>query len=38
VGRASGRAVRASLVSIMVLDVAMTIVLWGLQPVFVFKG
>jgi phospholipid/cholesterol/gamma-HCH transport system permease protein len=38
VGRASGRAVRASLVSIMVLDVILTIVLWGLQPVFVFKG
>ncbi len=38
VGRASGQAVRASLVAIMVLDVAMTITLWGLQPVFVFKG
>lgn len=38
VGRASGRAVRASLVSIMVLDVVLTIVLWGLEPVFVFKG
>lgn len=38
VGRASGRAIRASLVAIMVLDVAMTIVMWGLQPVFVFKG
>lgn len=38
VGRASGRAVRASLVAIMVLDVALTIALWGLQPVFVFKG
>jgi phospholipid/cholesterol/gamma-HCH transport system permease protein len=38
VGRASGRAVRASLVTIMVLDVALTIVLWGIQPVFVFKG
>lgn len=38
VGRASGRAVRASLVAIMVLDVALTIVLWGIQPVFVFKG
>lgn len=38
VGRASGRAVRASLVAIMVLDLTMTIVLWGIQPVFVFKG
>ncbi|MGA5544964.1 MlaE family ABC transporter permease [Mycobacterium sp. NPDC051198] len=38
VGRASGRAVRASLVSIMALDVILTITLWGLQPVFVFKG
>ena len=38
VGRASGQAVRASLVAIMVLDVALTIGLWGLQPVFVFKG
>jgi phospholipid/cholesterol/gamma-HCH transport system permease protein len=38
VGRASGRAVRASLVTIMVLDVALTVVLWGIQPVFVFKG
>lgn len=38
VGRASGRAIRASLIGIMVLDVAITIVIWGLQPVFVFKG
>ena len=38
VGRASGRAVRASLVAIMVLDVVMTIAVWGVQPVFVFKG
>lgn len=38
VGRASGRAIRASLVAIMVLDVGLTIALWGLQPVFVFKG
>jgi phospholipid/cholesterol/gamma-HCH transport system permease protein len=30
--------VRASLVAIMVLDVVMTIVLWGVRPVFVFKG
>lgn len=38
VGRASGRAIRASLVAIMVLDVGLTIAVWGLQPVFVFKG
>jgi phospholipid/cholesterol/gamma-HCH transport system permease protein len=38
VGLASGRAVRASLVMIMVMDLTMTIALWGLQPVFVFKG
>jgi phospholipid/cholesterol/gamma-HCH transport system permease protein len=38
VGLASGRAVRASLVAIMVLDLIMTISLWGLKPTFVFKG
>lgn len=38
VGQASGRAVRASLVAIMVLDLTTTVLLWGLQPVFVFKG
>jgi phospholipid/cholesterol/gamma-HCH transport system permease protein len=38
VGRASGRAVRASLVTIMVLDFTLTVMLWGIQPVFVFKG
>jgi phospholipid/cholesterol/gamma-HCH transport system permease protein len=38
VGMASGRAVRASLVMIMVLDLTMTVALWGIQPVFVFKG
>lgn len=38
VGRASGQAVRASLVTVMVLDVMLTVTLWGLQPVFVFKG
>ncbi|MUL49459.1 ABC transporter permease [Mycobacterium sp. CBMA293] len=38
VGRASGQAVRASLVMVMVMDLAMTVMLWGLQPVFVFKG
>lgn len=38
VGRASGRAVRASLVMILVLDFTLTVLLWGLRPVFVFKG
>lgn len=38
VGQASGRAVRASLVMIMVLDFATTVLLWGLKPEFVFKG
>ncbi|GBE68150.1 putative YrbE family protein [Mycobacterium sp. MFM001] len=38
VGQASGRAVRASLVAIMVLDFTTTVALWGLQPQFVFKG
>lgn len=38
VGRASGRAIRASLVAIMVLDLTTTIALWGLRPEFVFKG
>ncbi|MCW2629334.1 ABC transporter permease [Mycobacterium sp.] len=38
VGEASGRAVRASLVTIMVLDFTTTVLLWGLKPEFVFKG
>lgn len=38
VGQASGRAVRASLVTIMILDFLLTITLWGLHPEFVFKG
>lgn len=38
VGLASGRAVRASLVAIMILDFLLTITLWGLRPTFVFKG
>jgi phospholipid/cholesterol/gamma-HCH transport system permease protein len=38
VGRASGRAVRASLVTIMILDFTTTVLLWGLKPEFVFKG
>lgn len=38
VGQASGRAVRTSLITIIVLDLIMTVALWGLHPVFVFKG
>ena len=38
VGEASGRAIRASLVTIMILDLATTILLWGLRRTFVFKG
>jgi phospholipid/cholesterol/gamma-HCH transport system permease protein len=38
VGQASGRAVRASLMAVMVLDFLLTVSLWGLQPTFVFKG
>ncbi len=38
VGEASGRAIRASLVTIMVLDFTATVLLWGLRPQFVFTG
>ena len=38
VGVASGSAVRASLVAIMVLDFVLTVVLWGLKPTFLFTG
>lgn len=38
VGQASGRAVRSSLVAIMILDFVTTVMLWGIQPEFVFKG
>jgi phospholipid/cholesterol/gamma-HCH transport system permease protein len=38
VGEASGRAVRSSLVTIMVLDFTTTVLLWGLKPEFVFTG
>lgn len=38
VGMASGRAVRASLVTIVVLDFTTTVLLWGLRPEFIFKG
>lgn len=38
VGQASGRAVRSSLVTIMILDFTTTVLLWGVKPEFVFKG
>nr|WP_231894327.1 MULTISPECIES: ABC transporter permease [unclassified Gordonia (in: high G+C Gram-positive bacteria)] len=38
VGRASGRAIRASLVMTIVLNLVMTLVLWGLHPDLIFKG
>jgi phospholipid/cholesterol/gamma-HCH transport system permease protein len=38
VGQASGRAVRTSLITIIFLDLVLTIALWGLHPEFVFKG
>lgn len=38
VGRASGRAIRASLVTIMILDIATTVMVWGWTPKFEFKG
>lgn len=38
VGKASGRAVRASLVTIMSLDFILTVILWGLRPEFIFRG
>ncbi|MFC6130145.1 ABC transporter permease [Mycolicibacterium llatzerense] len=38
VGVASGRAIRASLVMIVVLDLALSVVIWGLFPSYVFRG
>ncbi|MCF8587028.1 MlaE family ABC transporter permease [Gordonia liuliyuniae] len=38
VGVASGRAVRASLVAIMVLDLALTLAFWGVNSPFLFRG
>jgi phospholipid/cholesterol/gamma-HCH transport system permease protein len=38
VGQASGRAIRASLVMIVVLNFGLTLVLWGLHADLVFKG
>nr|WP_280426641.1 ABC transporter permease [Nocardia carnea] len=38
VGAASGRAIRSSLVAIVVLNFAMTVAIWGLSPLLIFKG
>lgn len=38
VGNASGRAIRASLVAIVVLNFLMTVAIWGLNPDLPFKG
>lgn len=38
VGAASGRAIRASLVAIVVINFAMTVAIWGLSPLLQFKG
>lgn len=38
VGAASGRAIRASLVAIVVLNFLMTVAIWGLNPDLTFKG
>ncbi len=38
VGVASGRAIRASLVSIMILDLILTVAFWGINSPFSFRG
>lgn len=38
VGVASGRAIRASLVAIVVLDVVLTMMFWGVNSPFTFRG
>jgi phospholipid/cholesterol/gamma-HCH transport system permease protein len=38
VGAASGQAIRASLVAIVVLNFLMTVAIWGLSPELAFKG
>lgn len=38
VGEACGRAVRASLVTVVVVNFCLTVAIWGLQPEFVFRG
>ncbi|MGV7904619.1 ABC transporter permease, partial [Mycobacterium kansasii] len=38
VGTASGRAIRASLVAVVVLNLVMTVALWGFTSPVYFKG
>jgi phospholipid/cholesterol/gamma-HCH transport system permease protein len=38
VGLASGRAVRASLVTVLTLDFILTVAMWGVTPTIVFRG
>lgn len=38
VGLASGRAIRASLVAIVVLNFVLSVAIWGLSPTLIFKG
>ena len=38
VGLASGRAVRASLVTVLTLDFVLTVAMWGITPTIVFRG
>jgi phospholipid/cholesterol/gamma-HCH transport system permease protein len=38
VGVSSGRAIRASLVTIVALDLVLTVLVWGLFPTYVFRG
>lgn len=38
VGVASGRSIRASLVAIVVLDLVLTVLFWGVNSPFVFRG
>ncbi|MUL67107.1 ABC transporter permease [Mycobacterium sp. CBMA 234] len=38
VGVASGRAIRASLIMIIVLDLTLSIMIWGLFPSYAFRG
>lgn len=38
VGVSSGRAIRASLVTIVALDLVLTVLVWGLFPNYVFRG
>jgi len=38
VGEATGRAVRASLIMVVVVNFTLTVSIWGLRPEFVFRG